>query len=200
MGDMADWISDNGQLADLDGEDGMDDEVTLLSVDPGMAHFGIAVVHLESQAVPYLDVIATKPSSRKRKILVSDDNTRRLREIYDHLWWVIDKYQPDALCCETFSPPRHASAAVKAAMSWTLLVTIDLPFVQASPQEIKKKMTGLRNASKEDVAKAVRKWACEPLAMGKIAAAKREHAYDAIAAAVTCADSEIVRAIRRARR
>lgn len=63
---------------------------------------------------------------------------------------------PGAICAESMSFPRFASAAAKMAMAWGGLVTTWYapPICQASPQEIKRALCGRADASKLDVEQA----------------------------------------------
>lgn len=177
----------------------------LVGADPGLAHFGFVVVALHATGEEVLDlgIIKTEKSDAKRKVLAADDNVRRVRELV----WTLDKVLgagTRAVCAESMSHPRGASAAGKLSLSWGVLVTLvhlrQLPILQASPQEVKRAVVGRKDASKEEVADAlvarygsgiVRK-----LDEKKIPQGQREHAFDALAAVVASLDSDLMRLLR----
>ena len=143
-------------------------------------------------------VLRTEPSARKRGVLASSDDTRRTRELAAALRPLVDR--ADALAVEAWSQPRHASAAVKMARAWGVLVTLagDRPIVEASPQAIKLATAGSKTASKEAVVRAV---AFTLSGAGRMLAdvprTLREHAADACGAVLASLRSDVVRMGRR---
>lgn len=185
----------------------------VLGIDPGFASTGyafMAITQDPGRLVPVsFGVIQTKPSAKKHKLLASDDQVRRAREIVRHLANGMKVHQPVAICAESMSYPRFNSqimvkAAAQLAMCWGFVACIaelaDLPVLQVSPQELKLKVCGSRTASKEDVAEAIKKrvpGARRELA--RIAEGKQEHPIDAMAACIACMDSEMGRMLRTVR-
>lgn len=176
--------------------------VFVLGLDPGFANIGYSVVELASWGLKVHDagVFQTEKSDKKRKVLASDDNFRRGREISKFLNDLVGKWQVSAVCTEGMSFPRNASAAVKMAIAWGVIVAMaeqrQLAVVQASPQEIKLAMCGAKNASKEDVEAAVEKKASVARLLEGTARSYHEHAYDSVAAVLTCLDSDVMRVLR----
>lgn len=190
----------------------------ILGIDPGFASLGYAVLNLtpEGPEVASLGVVRTKKSDKKQRVLAADDNIRRLRELYRPIDSLVrDGILPGQpargrgkqvvfgpptnvklLCAEKMSFPRNASAAAKMAMSWGLIVASlerwGLPLLQASPQDIKRRVTGDASASKEDVQNALKKRFGRGLArmVSSLPEGEHEHAFDALASAVACLDSE----------
>lgn len=186
----------------------------ILGIDPGFASLGFAVLRLEAAGpeVVTLGVVRTKKSDKKQRVLAADDNIRRCREIARPLDSLMtfgtSGYVPRALrdpgddravrlvCAEKMSFPRNASAAAKMAMSWGMIVAnlehYGLPLLQASPQDVKRRVTGSASASKEEVQAALKKRFGRGL--GRMVKAlpegEHEHAFDALASAVACLDSE----------
>lgn len=177
--------------------------IDVLGIDPGFAKLGVARVNVDPEhgdMLMELAVYQTKPSAKKRKVLAMDENLRRLGELVDNVRPHIER--ADVVCMESFSPPRHASAAAKIAFAWGAVIALcralDKPVLQCSPQLLKKTLTGARNASKHDIAAAVDRVFGEhnvvaELERGGIAPSNAEHCYDAAAAIITCLDSETVR-------
>lgn len=184
----------------------MSTDVLVLGIDPGFASIGIALVRLlpESEEIEYLGLIRTEKSSAKRKVLAADDNFQRSRLISRRLIELMDR-GVSLVCAESMSFPRNASAAAKMSLCWGALAALaelrQLPVVQASPSEIKKKVCGEKTASKEDVEAAmVRRYGGgveKFLNASGVTKTTREHPVDALAAVVACLDSEVVRMARR---
>jgi Holliday junction resolvasome RuvABC endonuclease subunit len=163
-------------------------------MDPGFASFGWVIYGANHQEVLSVGVIRTKKAPRKEKFSASQDNLYRATQIYRELRDVVADWQPEAFAAESMSFPRSSSVAQKMGISWGIIASLFtmgvetsgvLPFLQASPQHIKKSLCGSINASKEEVQAKLtaahppmRKWAAEN---GK---GLHEHAFDALAAAV----------------
>jgi crossover junction endodeoxyribonuclease RuvC len=186
----------------------------VLGIDPGFASIGYAVLELlpETEVVIDMGVIHTEKSQKKREVRASDDNLNRARKIHSALGALMSKHQPSVICAETMSFPRNSGAAAKVAMCWgviaSLTQTSGVPIVQASPQEIKKALCGVGSASKEQVQNAVQSRYYPPgthgvvplvniLAINGVKKSDLEHPYDALAAIISCIQSEIVRMARR---
>ena len=187
--------------------------IYLLGVDPGFANIGWALVKLEDDldSKPILvdmGLVSTEKSSKKQKVLASDDNFRRAREISKHLSRLIfapDKKLIAGICAESMSFPRNASAAGKVAMAWGVLADVcetrRICMLMASPKQVKKTVCGIGTASKEEVQTALQKqFGSKPeelLATHKIPNSSKEHPYDALASVLSCLDSEMITLIRR---
>ena len=196
----------------------MSSSVFLLGVDPGLAHLGIAVVEVRASVLRpvYGTVVTTEKTAAKRGVYAADDNFRRMRELFAALDGVARRHNVAAVAHEAVSMPRNAAAAAKIASSVGVLAALcelrGMPTVQASPQAIKKAITGDGGASKNEVAEAL----CARL--GIIASSTRnsrcknplpraafiddsvsdgvlEHVWDALAAIVAAQSSDVVRAL-----
>ncbi len=177
-----------------------------MGLDPGFSAIGWSMtsIGVDAEKVEAMGVIRTSKSAKKRKVAAADDNIRRAREITREFVELIDKYQPIALCCEAMSFPRNSSSAAKMALTWGVLVALadryNIPIYQSSPQEIKDKVTGRKDASKEQVERALRKrykgtaWA---KILKSVPASMRDHAYDGLAATVAVLDTEPMILLRR---
>jgi len=186
--------------------------VLVMGIDPGFSSLGYAFVRLgQTDTVPVrMGLIRTKKSSKKLKVLASDDNFRRSKEIVEALDRVIAEVEAQdvghlrTICVESMSFPRNSSSAAKVAMVWGILakmsVDTGIPVLQARPQEIKETLCHKANASKVEVRRA-----CETI-FGKdlldelvkaVPESSREHPYDGLAAVVACLGSETVRLVRK---
>jgi crossover junction endodeoxyribonuclease RuvC len=175
----------------------------MLGIDPGFANIGIGIVKVGKTDCTVLatEILRTKKADKKVKVYVADDNVRRIREAASSLIDTIEQHDITAICAEAMSFPRNASSAAKMALFWGALIAIaherDLPLYSATPQQIKKTLCGKNTATKEDIARAVDARIKGPVPMVGIAKGKQEHAYDGIAAVLTCIDSDELKLVRK---
>lgn len=185
--------------------------VLVLGLDPGFSNVGYAFVRLQDRGDKpiRMGLIRTKKSDKKLKVLASDDNFRRAKEITVALLQVIAEVEAEEgpiriFCVEAKSFPRNASSAAKVAMFWGILAKLSvdtgIPVEQVRPQEIKTKLCKKAKASKAEVQAACQalfgKVDLEDLCEG-IADSNLEHPYDGLATVVACSDSETIRLARR---
>ncbi len=185
------------------------DEVIVCGIDTGLAHMGIVMLSARSSELFAADVFETKPDKRKREVLSSDDIVRRADRVAVRLEELIDRWRPAVVCAEAISFPRSSSAALKIGVAFGLVIAAcsrrRLALPQFSPQMIRnglglqRSANGKRGAvTKEDVELKVRKLyprAQRMIDRIEINDADREHAWDALAAAHACRDSDLVRAL-----
>lgn len=181
----------------------------LIGVDPGFASIGLARVALEwadgKLAPRLLDMalIETEKSDKKHAVYASDDNVRRMYEIYDalQLYFTHDDQRPAVIAAEAMSYPRQSSAAAKMSLAWGVLGAItrmgDIPLIQTSPQEVKQQVAGKRTATKVEVQEALMKHFPDslPPLIGRIVRSKQEHPADALAVAIAAFASPLVRSV-----
>jgi crossover junction endodeoxyribonuclease RuvC len=170
----------------------------ILGVDPGLASCGWAVLRLTDQPeVVGMGVIRTMASSKKQHILAVEDNVRRTRQLAEEISKLL-AHPTFLVGAEAMSFPRSASSSGKLCLCWGALVGLlqarNLPLVQTSPRDIKRRITGNGSASKEDVEKALRKRFAVTGLLTDVPRGQHNHAFDALGAAVAAMDSDIVRA------
>ncbi len=87
-------------------------------------------------------------------------------------------------------------------MCWGVICSMSelfkIPIVQVAPVEVKKKLTGRKDSSKEDVRSAIERLYPETVKMWNEAKTKVEHESDATGAAIASLDHEVILAVRRA--
>jgi Holliday junction resolvasome RuvABC endonuclease subunit len=176
----------------------------ILGLDPGFGKCGYCLFEVDKQeeddTVLELGVIKTSKSSKKRKLLVADDNLDRAGKISKKLWKL--SREVAAICAESMSFPRNSSTAAKMAMCWGIISAVavrrDIPVLQATPQEIKLKICGVKTASKQEIQDKLNGTykECEDLAKN-IAKGQREHPYDSLAAVIACLDSSYLKLLRK---
>lgn len=179
----------------------------IIGIDPGFAKLGWVDIDFDGDNFDFIrgGVITTKASEKKRKILVGDDNMRRLDEIAKAFLDVIPFSEADVIASEAQSWPRNSSSCIKIAMFWGALGLIcqiyKIPLLQVTPQSLKKGMTGRRAASKEEVLEAV----CQTGGFERFIELvhdmnldDRAHMADASGASICCVESNMVRAMVKA--
>lgn len=177
----------------------------VVGFDPGFAAFGWAAVALyaDREEVLGAGVIVTKPEAKKRGIYVADDNFRRVQEIAAGVRGVIEQYRPCAWCAELPSGAKGFKAAQGLAYGVGVLATLAssyaAPVVVVQPQELKDRLCGSRDASKDDVFHALcdRYGESALRVLSCVLKTRREHPTDALGAIVASLDSEVIRMARR---
>jgi crossover junction endodeoxyribonuclease RuvC len=177
----------------------------IVGIDPGFASIGWAVLDVGARGslnVESMGVFETKKALKKQRALTIEDNVRRATEITRFLRKLVDVSGTIAICAEAMSFPRNSSAAAKMAMTWGVLVALaeelQVPIFQATPQEVKIALCNKRTASKEEIQDAIRRRHKRTLNLQtKIKATAHEHAFDAIAAAETCAAGPLLSMARK---
>lgn len=168
-----------------------------LGLDPGFAFLGLAGVAKTSRgglSVLWLDVLETRKETGQ---LLSVDNVRRLTLIADRLALAMDRPGApwDGVIAEAMSHVRNASASTKVGMTWGALVANcharDLPLTTISPQRIRKHLVGVKDVPKAAVQMELEKrFGDMSHHLEHLNKGKRNHAYDALAAAVAILEKD----------
>lgn len=177
-------------------------KLRIVGVDPGFANVGLCVVDIldvGGSVIVATKLVVTKPSSTKTGKL--EDEQRRLEEIEDAVISLLNDYEPDVLAMEEpgkclMRRPNRITKKPEWVTNPSLLRTSCLMWgavhgicrargiycVKVGSQEIKKTLCGKKNASKEDVIKAVK--SKYPSYTDWPTTKKVEHVADAVGAAV----------------
>ena len=135
----------------------------ILALDISLSGLGVAVFDPDGRLI-HGECIITKPINKKLKIRVMDSDHMRIKEIILRLKELHEQYHFKGIVAEV--PPggtqgaRSATALglAKGAV-WAFAAIMNLPFESYLPHEAKKAATGKKNASKDEVAAAVkRRW------------------------------------------
>ena len=133
----------------------------IIALDISLAEFGIAVLDLQGRLV-HGECVITKPIKKKLNPRQIDSDQLRVKEIVLRLNSLHTQYGFRGIVAEV--PPggtqgaRSATALglVKGAV-WTFATLKNLPIESYLPHDAKKAATGKMNASKDEVASAVKK-------------------------------------------
>lgn len=185
----------------------MSNGTIIIGVDPGLAHFGFSVIHLQKsmETILQIGVFKTEPTKQK-DVSKTEDLFVRAVAMATKLEWLIRERKVSAICAERFSYPPQASATAKMAITWGILgsmsARLGIPVITMAPQKIKQTLTGTTSAEKYEVEMAIRTM-YEGSSSNAFKAFDQshkhednEHAFDATAAAIAALDHHIIRAIR----
>lgn len=181
--------------------------VMVLGLDTGFSNIGWTVGRMRPGSSMCFDIvdmghIETKKTSRKKNVRQADDIVERGRKIAQHLEGIFEKHQPKVVCAESISWVRSSPTMCKIGICFGVLATLsavrDLPFLQATPNEIKMAVSGKKSASKEAVQDLLDTMFGQVPAMflGNLPKSKREHPYDSLGAIVACWESDPMRMAR----
>jgi Holliday junction resolvasome RuvABC endonuclease subunit len=192
----------------------------LLGIDPGFSHLGYAALCIAPNGTSLrcdaFGLFETEKSAKKLSVLATEDSLRRARELHEALDALIRSLGDDrnvlvGLAAEAMSWPRNAAVTGKMGIAWGVIASLScahrLPILQASPQMVKKGVAGSKTVTKDEVAAAVLRMVPSATKAGgtlaevaaRLPKTKREHPFDALAAALVCRQSQAVQmAIRRA--
>lgn len=137
----------------------------VVGVDPGFANMGIVVLTQSEAGVYATDsaLVRTEKETKKRlqAVRVANDDMRRVQEMQRGLCTMIEKYNPCAVCVETYSPFRAAGGnAWKCALVYGMVLGIvgmypDLVLLPFLPLDLKRNFTLRKSASKDEVGEAL---------------------------------------------
>lgn len=126
----------------------MEEEITILGLDPGTAITGWGVI-VEKRKEPYLKAFGCIETSKYKS------DVERLQEIASDLEEVIDKYKPDEVAVEDLFFFKNLKTAMKVAQArGVLLLTASQKRILVSeytPLQIKQALTGYGRADKKQV-------------------------------------------------
>lgn len=186
----------------------------LLGIDGGFALIGYCVAdyYPEDRTLFPLELGLVKTDKLASfATRACDDNILRAQDIARRLGALLRYPEKagavtvDAICSEAMSYPRNSTTAAKVSLTWGVVATLcelhALPIVQAAPQAIKKRMTGRKDASKEDIIQTLQaKYPQNPAVLRAsvdICKTDREHPFDALASILGCLDSDVLRGVLR---
>lgn len=129
----------------------------ILGLDPGIAILGFGTVVCHQQVARNLNLVELEDFGvikTKAKTSFGD----RLCTIYDDLHTLIEEIQPDLVAVEKLFFYRMSHTITVAQARGVLMLVLgqtNLPYVEFTPPEIKKALTGYGNAPKIEVQEAV---------------------------------------------
>lgn len=164
-----------------------------LGVDPGLAHMGVAVVEtVEGELPRVLDayVVGTKKTTSKSRKVV-DDDIDRMNLLWLNLHESAHEFQPNCVGIETYTVFKPGQGGQGKGAGWKALYAFamaaaigfehKIDVFSFRPSDMKRQITGVVTASKDDVEDAVRaKVQNLDEFLSLIPSNNREHAADAV--------------------
>ncbi len=155
----------------------------ILGIDPGTGILGFGV----------LDIIAGKPVMVDAGVIrtpVHEDDSVRLQTIFEELTDIIIETKPDQMAVEKLFFARNVTTAITVAQARGVVLLAGrqagLELFEYTPLQIKMAITGYGKADKKQVQEMVR------IHLGLSEVPKPDDCADALAAALTCAQSRKV--------
>lgn len=150
--------------------------VSIIAIDPGYDRCGVAIMS-EVHGKP--EVIFSSCLTTKK----TDGQELRLASIFTELTTLIETHKPEYLALETLFFSVNKKTAIKVAEARGAILLLaglhSLPLIEIAPQTVKIALTGVGNATKEQVQKMV------ALTVLKHKTAVLDDEIDAIALGVT---------------
>ncbi|MBN2657693.1 MAG: crossover junction endodeoxyribonuclease RuvC [Spirochaetales bacterium] len=147
----------------------------VLGIDPGLANAGWGIIDVEGNRLTFVAYGSISTDSKIPAPL-------RLKEIYDKLSVVIEKYSPAEAGMETLYFAKNVKTALPVAEARGVLslclVQSGLILSEYTPLQIKQAVVGNGHADKNQVQQMVK------LILGLDKIPKPDHAADALAAAI----------------
>lgn len=176
----------------------MSEPLRIMGIDPGLRNLGVSKLLLDPP-VGYdlvgLEFIETKKEDKKRGLRQKADDTRRLGAIVDRFDEIVRDWKPHVFSFEERPTVRNASASAKVALAYGACLAIarlqKALVLEYGPMDLKVLVCDNKKASKQDVDDALSA-RFSVLANYEIAASKREHLADAVAAALKAAQDPAV--------
>ena len=152
----------------------------IIGIDPGTGILGFGIIEVAGRRIQLVDagVIRTP---------VKEDDAVRLQTIYDELTDIITQTRPVAMSVEKLFFSRNVTTAMTVAQARGVVLLCakqgGLDIAEYTPLQIKMALTGYGRAEKKQIQEMVR------VALGLAAAPKPDDCADAIAAALTHAQT-----------
>jgi len=153
---------------------------TILGIDPGLADTGFGLIKKCGQKLTAIDCGSIKTPAKT-------DFISRLKTLHEELAKIIKKHKPDAVAVEQLFFCKNVKTALLVGQArGVCLMTIaenNLPIYEYTPLQIKQALTGYGRAEKNQIGQMVK------LLLRLKAVPKPDDAADALAVAITCANS-----------
>jgi crossover junction endodeoxyribonuclease RuvC len=124
-------------------------EQTILGIDPGTNIMGYGVIHCKSNALSLVTMGVLKFSHQ-------EDTLLRLKDIFEGVVGIIEKYNPDNVAIEAPFFGKNVQSMLKLGRAQGVAIAAamfkNIPVFEYLPRKVKMAITGKGSASKEQVA------------------------------------------------
>jgi len=154
-------------------------ERRILGIDPGTTCLGYSIIEQKGKKLSLLCMDVFKMTTK-------DEMSLRMKQIFDHIIGLVDKFHPDVLSIEAPFYGKNIGSMLKLSRVQGVCISAcfarDIPFMEYEPRKIKQSVTGNGASSKEQVAKMLQ------MIIGFKDMPKQLDATDAMAVAVCYAN------------
>lgn len=152
----------------------------ILGIDPGTGILGFGVIDITKQKISLVDAgVITTPAKQADSL--------RLATIYDELTELLALHSPTVLAVEKLYFSQNVTTAMSVAQARGVVLLLGtkhkLELYEYTPQQIKQAITGYGKATKQQIQEMVR------VMLQLKETPKPDDAADALACAITCAQS-----------
>ena len=124
----------------------------LLGIDPAFANMGLCAAIKNGSQVDVVDLkLITTDGQNKKTVRKNSDDLRRAKELHTGLHSMIDEHRPHIIFAEVPQGAQNARAAWGLGIAVGILASIQVPFIQLTPLEVKLctvvKMNGIARAA-----------------------------------------------------
>lgn len=160
-----------------------------ISIDPSLRNTAIVWGKIDSENI---DIdgwrLVTTHKDTKKGVRASSDSVRRAKRVVEALKYTMEEVKPDVCFGETPSGSQSSAGMLSYGVSCVYLAMLEPEVIEVTPTEIKKHVSGRKDASKEVIMDWVEERHPGILPRkkdGTILKSRAEHVADAIAAAHT---------------
>jgi crossover junction endodeoxyribonuclease RuvC len=160
-----------------------ENHLRILGIDPGIAIVGFGVIDKEGSKLVPVQYGAIQTDSKTEPFI-------RLRQVYDTMCELIERYKPDAVAIEKLFFNRNVTTAFTVAEARGVLILAGvqqgLPVSEYTPLQVKQAIVGYGRAEKKQVQEMVR------IFLKLSAVPKPDDVADALAVAICHAHSYVL--------
>ncbi len=152
----------------------------IIGIDPGIAIVGFGIIEKQGNRLIPIQYGCIKTEAHTREAL-------RLKQIYDAMTTLLEKYKPDVLAVEKLFFNRNVTTAFSVGQARGVIVLAGeeagIPFYEYTPLQVKQAVVGYGQAEKKQIQEMVK------LLLSLPAPPKPDDVADALGVAITHAHS-----------
>ncbi len=126
----------------------------IIGIDPGLATVGFGVIRKEKGKLSPVSYGCIKTSPEKQ-------NPERLKEIYDEVNVLLDKYSPSEVAVEKLFFTNNITSAMGVSEARGVIFLAaqqkNIPIIEYTPKQIKQAITGSGSADKKQIQEMIKR-------------------------------------------